>query len=76
MRHRQVAQAVAQQDHASSAKTVNNAVIAKSRPLRPLGIRVLSNAAYEAFMTTKLSGLPEVLRLTSHLTMKEIKHEA
>lgn len=34
---------------------------------------VAANAAYEAFMTTKLSGLPEVLRLTSHLTMKAIK---
>ncbi|MCX4672723.1 hypothetical protein OG453_39825 [Streptomyces sp. NBC_01381] len=29
--------------------------------------------AYEAFITGKLSGLPAVLRLESHLTMKKIK---
>lgn len=29
--------------------------------------------AYEAFLTNKLTGLPGVLRTTSHLTMKKIK---
>jgi DNA-binding Lrp family transcriptional regulator len=46
------------------------------RPDYFLRVAVADHAAYEAFMTTKLSGLPEALRLTSHLTMKEIKHEA
>jgi len=34
---------------------------------------VADHAAYEAFLTGKLSGLPAVLRLESHLTMKKIK---
>ncbi|GAA2568727.1 hypothetical protein GCM10010304_02700 [Streptomyces roseoviolaceus] len=34
---------------------------------------VADHAAYEAFMMGKLSGLPAVLRLESHLTMKTIK---
>lgn len=46
------------------------------RPDYFLRVAVADHAAYEAFMTTKLSGLPEVLRLTSHLTMKEIKNES
>ncbi|MEU2427815.1 hypothetical protein ABZ619_43740 [Streptomyces sp. NPDC007851] len=36
------------------------------------GVKVVY-AAYEAFLTEKLSGLPAVLRLESHLTMKQIK---
>ncbi|MFD8009506.1 Lrp/AsnC family transcriptional regulator [Streptomyces sp. NPDC058955] len=34
---------------------------------------VADHAACEAFLTNKLSGLPGVLRFTSHLTMKTIK---
>ncbi|MFB7598316.1 Lrp/AsnC ligand binding domain-containing protein [Streptomyces sp. NPDC056160] len=34
---------------------------------------VADHAACEAFLTGKLSGLPGVLRFTSHLTMKTIK---
>ncbi|MFD4633334.1 Lrp/AsnC family transcriptional regulator [Streptomyces sp. NPDC058284] len=34
---------------------------------------VADHGAYEAFLTQKLSGLPAILRLTSHLTMKTIK---
>ena len=41
-----------------------------------LRVAVADHAAYEEFLTTKLSGLPGVLRLTSHLTMKELKSEA
>jgi DNA-binding Lrp family transcriptional regulator len=36
-------------------------------------VAVADHAAYEAFLMNKLSGLPAVLRLESHLTMKEIK---
>lgn len=36
---------------------------------------VADHAAYEAFLTGKLSGLPGVLRVTSRLTMKTIKDE-
>jgi DNA-binding Lrp family transcriptional regulator len=36
-------------------------------------IAVADHAAYEAFLTGKLIGLPGVLRTTSHLTMKKIK---
>ncbi|SOR84020.1 MULTISPECIES: Lrp/AsnC ligand binding domain-containing protein [Streptomyces] len=38
-----------------------------------LRVAVADHAAYEAFLTGKLSGLPAVLRLESHLTMKTIK---
>ena len=31
------------------------------------------HAAYDAFLTSKLIGLPGVQRRTSHLTMKKIK---
>ncbi len=34
---------------------------------------VADHAAYEAFLTGKLSGLPGLLRITSHLTMRKIK---
>ncbi|WP_069885900.1 Lrp/AsnC family transcriptional regulator [Streptomyces luteocolor] len=34
---------------------------------------VADHAAYEAFLTGKLTGLPCVLRVDSHLTMKTIK---
>ena len=37
---------------------------------------VADHAAYEAFLTGKLSGLPGVLRVTSRLTMKTIKDES
>jgi DNA-binding Lrp family transcriptional regulator len=46
------------------------------RPDYFLRVAVADHAAYEAFLTTRLSGLPGVLRLTSHLTMKEVKTEA
>ncbi len=36
-------------------------------------IAVADHAAYEAFLTGKLIGLPGVLRTTSHLTMKKVK---
>ncbi|MBT2400373.1 Lrp/AsnC family transcriptional regulator [Streptomyces sp. ISL-100] len=43
------------------------------RPDYFLRVAVADHTAYEAFLTGKLSGLPAVLRLTSHLTMKKIK---
>ncbi|MGW4894788.1 Lrp/AsnC family transcriptional regulator [Kitasatospora sp. NPDC004240] len=43
------------------------------RPDYFIRVAVADHAAYEAFLTGKLSGLPAVLRLESHLTMKEIK---
>lgn len=43
------------------------------RPDYFLRVAVADHAAYEAFITGKLSGLPAVLRLESHLTMKKIK---
>ncbi|MFD5910610.1 Lrp/AsnC family transcriptional regulator [Streptomyces massasporeus] len=45
------------------------------RPDYFIRVAVADHAAYEAFLTGKLSGLPAVLRLTSHLTMKTIKTE-
>jgi DNA-binding Lrp family transcriptional regulator len=38
-----------------------------------LRVTVADHAAYEAFLTGKLIGLPGVLHVTSHLTMKTIK---
>ena len=38
-----------------------------------LRVAVADHAAYEAFLTRKLIGLPGVLHVTSHLTMKKIK---
>jgi DNA-binding Lrp family transcriptional regulator len=38
-----------------------------------LRIAVADHAAYEAFLTAKLIGLPGVLHVTSHITMKKIK---
>jgi DNA-binding Lrp family transcriptional regulator len=38
-----------------------------------LRIAVADHAAYETFLTGKLIGLPGVLHVTSHLTMKKIK---
>ena len=38
-----------------------------------LRVAVADHAAYEAFLTGKLIGLPGVLHVTSHLTMKKIK---
>lgn len=43
------------------------------RPDYVIRVAVAGHDAYEAFLTQKLSGLPAVLRLTSHLTMKTIK---
>ncbi|MEV4996149.1 Lrp/AsnC family transcriptional regulator [Streptomyces niveus] len=43
------------------------------RPDYFIRVTVADHAAYEAFITEKLSALPAVLRLESHLTMKEIK---
>lgn len=43
------------------------------RPDYFLRVAVADHAAYEVFLTEKLSGLPAVLRLTSHLTMKAVK---
>ncbi|MGA5360176.1 Lrp/AsnC family transcriptional regulator [Streptomyces purpurascens] len=43
------------------------------RPDYFLRVAVADHAAYEAFMMGRLSGLPAVLRLDSHLTMKTIK---
>ncbi|MEU8995614.1 Lrp/AsnC family transcriptional regulator [Streptomyces caniferus] len=43
------------------------------RPDYFIRVAVADHVAYEAFLTGKLSGLPCVLRLESHLTMKEIK---
>ncbi|WP_409468065.1 Lrp/AsnC family transcriptional regulator [Streptomyces sp. HC307] len=43
------------------------------RPDYFVRVAVADHAAYEAFLTEKLSGLPAVLRLQSHLTMKKIK---
>ncbi len=43
------------------------------RPDYFLRVAVANHAAYEAFLTSKLSGLPAVLRIESHLTMKKIK---
>lgn len=43
------------------------------RPDYFIRVAVAGHAAYEAFLTGKLSGLPAVLRVTSHLTMKQIK---
>jgi len=34
---------------------------------------VADHAAFEVFLTSKLIGLPGVLRTTSHLTMKKVK---
>jgi DNA-binding Lrp family transcriptional regulator len=38
-----------------------------------LRIAVADHAAYETFLTGRLIGLPGVLHVTSHLTMKKIK---
>ncbi|MFG2946295.1 Lrp/AsnC family transcriptional regulator [Streptomyces adustus] len=43
------------------------------RPDYFVRVAVADHAAYEAFLTEKLSVLPAVLRLESHLTMKKIK---
>ncbi|GAA2270497.1 hypothetical protein GCM10010234_00990 [Streptomyces hawaiiensis] len=43
------------------------------RPDYFVRVAVADHAAYEAFLMSRLSGLPAVLRLESHLTMKEIK---
>lgn len=45
------------------------------RPDYFMRVAVADHAAYEAFLTGKLSGLPAVLRFDSQLTMKKIKDE-
>jgi DNA-binding Lrp family transcriptional regulator len=45
------------------------------RPDYFLRVSVADHAAYEVFITGKLTGQPSVLRTTSHLTMKQIKAE-
>ncbi|WP_433187228.1 Lrp/AsnC family transcriptional regulator [Actinoallomurus sp. CA-150999] len=43
------------------------------RPDYLIRVAVADHAAYEAFLTGRLMGLPAVLRVVSHLTMKKIK---
>jgi len=43
------------------------------RPDYFIRVAVADHAAYESFTTSKLLGLPGVLRVTSHLTIKRIK---
>lgn len=43
------------------------------RPDYFLRVTVADHAAYDAFLTGKLTGLPSVLRTTSHLTMRKIR---
>jgi len=43
------------------------------RPDYFIRVAVADHAAYESFTTSKLLGLPGVLRVTSHLTIKKIK---
>ncbi|MER6077448.1 Lrp/AsnC family transcriptional regulator [Streptomyces sp. NPDC001833] len=45
------------------------------RPDYFLRVAVADDAAYNAFLTGKLTGLPGILRVESHLTMKKIKTE-
>ncbi|MEU2424566.1 Lrp/AsnC ligand binding domain-containing protein [Streptomyces sp. NPDC007851] len=43
------------------------------RPDYFLRVAVADDAAYNAFLTGRLTGLPGILRVESHLTMKKIK---
>ncbi|MEE6270785.1 Lrp/AsnC family transcriptional regulator [Streptomyces diastatochromogenes] len=43
------------------------------RPDYFLRVAVADHAAYNAFLTSKLTGLPGILRVESHLTMKKVK---
>ncbi|WP_046729823.1 Lrp/AsnC family transcriptional regulator [Streptomyces humi] len=43
------------------------------RPDYFLRVAVADDAAYSAFLTGRLTGLPGILRVESHLTMKKIK---
>ena len=45
------------------------------RPDYKLWVAVADHAVFEAFLTGKLIGLPGVLRVESHLTMKKIKSD-
>ncbi|WP_026124075.1 Lrp/AsnC family transcriptional regulator [Nocardiopsis baichengensis] len=45
------------------------------RPDYFMRVRVADHAAYEEFQTRRLIGLPGVLRVVSHLTMKTVKSE-
>ncbi|MFD8751239.1 Lrp/AsnC family transcriptional regulator [Kitasatospora sp. NPDC059577] len=46
------------------------------RPDYFLRVAVADHAAYSAFLTAKLTGLPGILRVESHLTMKKIKTDS
>ncbi|MFB7666305.1 Lrp/AsnC family transcriptional regulator [Kitasatospora sp. NPDC056138] len=43
------------------------------RPDYFLRVAVADHAAYSTFLTSKLTGLPGILRVESHLTMKKVK---
>lgn len=45
------------------------------RPDYFLRVAVADDSAYNTFLTTKLTGLPGILRVVSHLTMKKIKSD-
>lgn len=45
------------------------------RPDYYIRVAVAGHEAYEVFITTKLSPLPGVVRITSHLSMKKVKAE-
>lgn len=45
------------------------------RPDYFIRVAVADHAAYEAFLTSKLTGLPILRRVTSHLALKKIKAE-
>jgi DNA-binding Lrp family transcriptional regulator len=46
------------------------------RPDYFLRVAVADHDAYSAFLTEKLTGLPGILRVESHLTMKKIKTDS
>ncbi len=43
------------------------------RPDYFVRVAVADHAAYNLFLTSKLTGLPNILRVDSHLAMKKIK---
>lgn len=45
------------------------------RPDYYVRVAVANHEAYETFLTGKLAGLPGVVRITSHLSMKKIKSD-
>jgi DNA-binding Lrp family transcriptional regulator len=46
------------------------------RPDYFIRVAVADHAAYEVFVSSRLIGLPGVLRVESHLTMKKIKTDS